>query len=495
MIKGVGVDSNNPTAGTYLCTDEVGDSGAIISIRADGVRVTGIAFRGKQVPAGITPSGKESYNWASVGIHLQGVEDVRIDHCYFTSCRLAGISVRKSNPGTLIDHNWFVDNWINSLGYGICLDVFTTGVVGVKIFIEDNYFENNRHDVAAGFNGCYVARHNHSYNNEETSRAPSCHNFDAHGSQNSSDPGTYGAEIYNNYVEHAVQVGGACLMRGIVTDGIVYNNTFKTLAYGTYFSMYDGGPTGTDKYYVWNNTYIDVNQELRIAPNGWKIYRYAPAGYTPDPYPHPQNDDPCHPGPNGVFMCPDTVTGTISGPVMDTELLIADVVSDATYYVAADGDDSNPGTLAEPWRTIGKANQELQAGDTVYIRGGTYDEMIEPVNSGSAGKKITYKNYPNETVTIKQPAYTVIIERKNYIVIDGFYVDEPPMQDPRDADKYIYSKQFSSSPLKIRLTCLERWGYRSSSDYNLEWLKHVKDGGFNTVLVGGGSEDIGLDNW
>ena len=35
LIKGVGVHSNNPTAGTYLYTDEVGDSGAIISIRAN----------------------------------------------------------------------------------------------------------------------------------------------------------------------------------------------------------------------------------------------------------------------------------------------------------------------------------------------------------------------------------------------------------------------------------------------------------------------------
>lgn len=35
LIKGVGVDPNNPTPGTYLYTDKVGDSGAIISIRAN----------------------------------------------------------------------------------------------------------------------------------------------------------------------------------------------------------------------------------------------------------------------------------------------------------------------------------------------------------------------------------------------------------------------------------------------------------------------------
>ena len=35
LIKGVGVHSNNPTPGTYLYTGEVGDSGGIISIRAN----------------------------------------------------------------------------------------------------------------------------------------------------------------------------------------------------------------------------------------------------------------------------------------------------------------------------------------------------------------------------------------------------------------------------------------------------------------------------
>src|SRR5512139_2607009 len=46
----------------------------------------------------------------------------------------------------------------------------------------------------------------------------------------------------------------------------------------------------------------------------------------------------------------------------------------ADYYVSgSSGNDDNPGTLESPWQTIQKANATLQAGDTVYIRGGTYD--------------------------------------------------------------------------------------------------------------------------
>jgi hypothetical protein len=70
----------------------------------------------------------------------------------------------------------------------------------------------------------------------------------------------------------------------------------------------------------------------------------------------------------------------------------------ATYYVAPNGDDNNPGTEAQPWRAIGKAAATLVSGDTVYIRAGTYQERVVPQNSGS--DYITYIAYPEERVTI-----------------------------------------------------------------------------------------------
>jgi uncharacterized repeat protein (TIGR02059 family) len=44
----------------------------------------------------------------------------------------------------------------------------------------------------------------------------------------------------------------------------------------------------------------------------------------------------------------------------------------ATYYVATNGSDSNPGTLAQPWLTIQKGFSSIAPGDILYIRGGTY---------------------------------------------------------------------------------------------------------------------------
>jgi len=279
LIKGVGVDYNNPTVGTYIYTDvTTGWMFRIMEITANNVRVTGIAFRGHPLPPVGELNGGTYTDWMSKAIRINAAENVRIDHNYLTSFGEMGIYVLGTSNNSLVDHNWFVDNYLIGLGYGIGVQAFTYGIPEDKIFIEDNYFLNNRHDVAGGYNGYYVARHNYCYNNAETSQAPSCNNFDAHGPKDGY-PGTYGVEIYDNYVEHEVQAGGASLMRGVVTDGIIYNNTFKTLAVGTYFSMYDGG-SPTDKYYLWNNALTNVVQELQITPDDWDIYHHAPAGYT-----------------------------------------------------------------------------------------------------------------------------------------------------------------------------------------------------------------------
>lgn len=101
-----------------------------------------------------------------------------------------------------------------------------------------------------------------------------------------------------------------------------------------------------------------------------------------------------------------------------------------TYYVAPNGNDSNPGTAAQPWRTIQKAANTLVAGDTVYIRAGTYPERVIPQNSGSAGNYIVYAAYPGETVTIDGAAITLPayegalfeVADKSYIKISGLRI-------------------------------------------------------------------------
>jgi hypothetical protein len=67
-----------------------------------------------------------------------------------------------------------------------------------------------------------------------------------------------------------------------------------------------------------------------------------------------------------------------------------------TYYVdSADGSDSNPGTLAKPWKTIAKVNAaKLAPGQSVgFIRGGVWREALTPGQSGTAASPITFAAY------------------------------------------------------------------------------------------------------
>jgi alpha-N-arabinofuranosidase len=86
-----------------------------------------------------------------------------------------------------------------------------------------------------------------------------------------------------------------------------------------------------------------------------------------------------------------------------TALLLAPLaLHAATYIVAPNGNDSNPGTEAQPFRTIQKAADVMQAGDACLIRGGEYREKIVPPRGGSSEQaRITYRAYRDENPVVK----------------------------------------------------------------------------------------------
>jgi len=82
----------------------------------------------------------------------------------------------------------------------------------------------------------------------------------------------------------------------------------------------------------------------------------------------------------------------------------------ADWYVATTGDDLGVGSIEKPFATIQRAQESATAGDTVFIRGGTYRMTQAQLarrrglyvrvtildKSGSPGKPITYRAYGNE---------------------------------------------------------------------------------------------------
>ena len=45
------------------------------------------------------------------------------------------------------------------------------------------------------------------------------------------------------------------------------------------------------------------------------------------------------------------------------------------YYIAPWGNDTNPGTLDLPYKTLGKALSKLSKGDTLYVGPGRYNSV------------------------------------------------------------------------------------------------------------------------
>lgn len=82
----------------------------------------------------------------------------------------------------------------------------------------------------------------------------------------------------------------------------------------------------------------------------------------------------------------------------------------AVYYVAVDGNDSNMGSKDKPFATLKKANAVVNAGDTVWIRGGVYEMhdttycerarmsagVLLTTSGESDDKRIHYFAYPGE---------------------------------------------------------------------------------------------------
>lgn len=103
------------------------------------------------------------------------------------------------------------------------------------------------------------------------------------------------------------------------------------------------------------------------------------------------------------------------------------------YYVAADGDDANPGTLAKPLKDPVRAAAKLMPGDTLYFRAGTYKCRksaivgLASVRSGKVGMPITFKNYKNEHVLIDCTGsdWGFTPDGYSHIVIDGFEIVNP----------------------------------------------------------------------
>ncbi|WP_395624705.1 immunoglobulin domain-containing protein [Thermomonas sp.] len=257
------------------------------------------------------------------GIKLWACRDFRIHDTRFEKFGYAGIDLRSSTlsgvDGSLrgvIDHNEFVGNMKVGLGYGVSVygnDDWPAPDYGSAnhVFVEDNDFEDNRHNIAANNGARYVFRYNRQVT---TYRARWWSMVDAHG-RGDGDHGTRSFEVYHNSfgmtgIPDPASATGAVFRGG---DGVFFNNTIQlglswapgNPPYGLWLTVENNGCTATPKpvypaydqttdLYIWGNT----NNNVSFGGDNWDVcaayfkegrdFHIKPRpGYVPYTYPHP----------------------------------------------------------------------------------------------------------------------------------------------------------------------------------------------------------------
>src|SRR3954463_6096148 len=90
---------------------------------------------------------------------------------------------------------------------------------------------------------------------------------------------------------------------------------------------------------------------------------------------------------------------SISFAVLLCQLAAAAGLRAATYYVATNGNDANPGTQSQPFLTVQKGVNVAHAGDTVLVGAGTYAENVRTAdNAGTSAAPIVINGQNVATV-------------------------------------------------------------------------------------------------
>ncbi len=146
--------------------------------------------------------------------------------------------------------------------------------------------------------------------------------------------------------------------------------------------------------------------------------------------------------------------GLSASLVVLTTLLATGRAHATDYYVATTGSDSNVGTMAAPFATLQKGVNTAVAGDTVYIRGGTYN-ITTPATTG-AGINFT-KSGTSDTNRINYFAYqgeipvfdftNMAISTTGYT--DGFVINASYLHFKGLEIRYVPMNTFSNNGVSV----------------------------------------------
>jgi hypothetical protein len=240
---------------------------------------------------------------------LRGCADFRVSNSKFSNFIFSAVYVGDApNQRGVIYKNDFINNYsaaLKNLGYGVVVygggawPALALGTANA-VFVEDNYFSGNRHNIASNNGSVYVFRYNTVVGQDP---AKDFAMVDTHG-LSSSPRGSRSYEIYNNTFSTNISGGLQRTAIGIRGgDGVIFNNTAPATISRTIELMNEGfscgtypGPDQIRSLYIWNNS---ANPSNGYTANGIsnacpssiglnRDYFLTPKpGYVPYIYPHP----------------------------------------------------------------------------------------------------------------------------------------------------------------------------------------------------------------
>jgi hypothetical protein len=157
--------------------------------------------------------------------------------------------------------------------------------------------------------------------------------------------------------------------------------------------------------------YPGLEYEIRaVTIGGAYPFRYnlsdAPAGMSVDP----KAGVIRWPQPSAGRVAPKlTVTDAAGTSITSTWTI--DVTTDGFRFVDAErGDDAQPGTSEQPWKTLAGIRQSGKPGEIVYFRNGTYATAGLPVSGGETWERVEFNGRAHPVAWLAMPGEKPMID-------------------------------------------------------------------------------------
>ncbi len=198
-----------------------------------------------------------------------------------------------------------------------------------------------------------------------------------------------------------------------------------------------------------------------------------------------------------------TLSAIMCTVIFTGNALVPRAATAATYYVATNGSDANPGSESQPFATIDQGISVLQAGDTLYIRAGTYAQFIGypssvvQIPSGTSwSAPVTIAGYPGETVIIQSieiiDGYgTSYVIFNNLSVANGLYIGSCDTHDVRFMNGELTVSPNTPAGIDVVIGCgsievLNSKIHGAPGGYGFYWQGHDSTFDSNEVYDNGG---------